>query len=118
MGGCRNRSGQIPFVSLRPLIVDVEIVVPVPGSLAVNIIFNEPMFVGALPSLGTFTLTSDGVPLACTPAAWVTPLKLGVNTTGNPPAVSGFVRQNVLDPNCYSAKGTYARPQTDLQWFP
>lgn len=98
--------------------MDVEVVVPVPGSLAVNIIFDQPMYVGALPSLGTFTLTSDGVELACTPQAWITPLKLGVNTTGNPPAVTGFIRQDVLDPNCYSAKGAYARKQSNLQWFP
>lgn len=118
MGDCRNHSEQIPFVQLRPLISDCEVTVPVPGAMAVNIIFDQPMNVGALPAVGTFTITSDGVPGPCTPTAWADPTHLGCQTALDPPAVTGFVRQDVLDTNCYSALGTYARPQGNLSWFP
>lgn len=118
MGDCRNRSVQIPFVPLRPVIADVEVTIPVPGAMAVDIVFDRPMDTASLPTVGTFTITSDGVPLVVTPIAWSDPIRLGCNTTGTPPAVTGWIRQNVHDSLCISAEGTYARPQTDLQWFP
>lgn len=118
MGDCRNLSEPIPFVPSKPVIVDCEVTIPVPGAMAVNIIFDQPMDTALLPAVGTFTITSDGVPLVTTPIAWATPTKLGCNTVGDPPAVTGWVRQNVHDPLCVSALGTFARPQVDLQWFP
>lgn len=89
-----------------------------PGAMAVNIIFDQAMDIGLLPTVGTFTITSDGVPLVVTPVGWATSTKLSCNTCGDPPAVTAFVRQNVHDPLCVSALGTFARPQSDLQWFP
>lgn len=86
--------------------------------MAIDIEFDQPMDVGALPTAGTFTCTSDGVPLVCTPIAWSDATHLGCNTTGTPPVVTGFIRQDIQDPLCYSALGTFARPQPDVQWFP
>lgn len=103
---------------LRPLIIDFEVTVPVPGALAGRIVFDRDMDTSLLPVVGTFTLSSDGVPLVMTPVAWTGLRRLDCNTIGTPPVVSGFVRQNVLDELCVSAAGTYARPQSDVQWFP
>lgn len=118
MGGYRHRSELIPFVPLRPLISDCVVTIPVPGAMAVRIIFDQNMDTTNLPAVGTFTITSDGVPLVVTPIAWDTPLLLACNTAGDPPAVSAYVRQNCHDDNVLSAKGTYARKQSNLQWFP
>lgn len=118
MGGYHSHSRRMPFVQLRPLIVDCVVTLPVPGAMVVNIVFDQPMDMGLLPTVGTFTVTSDGVPLVTTPVAWVSATELSCDTGGTPPGVSGFVRQNVLDPLCVSAVGTFARPQADLQWFP
>lgn len=107
-----------PFVPLRPVITDFEVTVPLPGLLAGRIVFDRPMNTAALPALGTFTLTSDGVPVDMLPVNWQSPTQLDCNTTGDPPVVTGFVRQNVLDTNCYSALGTYARRQANVQFFP
>lgn len=98
--------------------IDVVVTDPIPGQLAVDVEFDQDMNTGVLPALGTFTITSDGTPLACTPTAWSTVRKLNLLTTGNSPVVTGFIRQNILDVNCYSALGTFSRPQPDLQWFP
>lgn len=105
-------------MSLRPLIIDVEVTVPVPGALAVNIVFDQDMNVALLPAVGTFTVTSDGVPLVVTPIGWATARKLSCNTDGDPPAVTAFVCQNVLDVLCVSSLGTFARKQSNVQWFP
>ncbi len=86
--------------------------------MAGNIIFDQPMDEGLLPTVETFTITSDGVPLVTTPIAWISPTELQCNTTGNPPAATAYVKQNVLDPLCVSALGTFARPQSNVQWFP
>lgn len=118
MGGYRRNFEPIAFVPLRPLIVDVEVTVPVPGAMVVNIVFDQAMNQALLPAVGTFTVTSDGVPLACTPVAWTSATKLSCNTVGTPPVVSGYVKQNVLDVLCVSALGTYARKQSNVQWFP
>ena len=83
-----------------------------------NVIFDQPMNTGVLPAVGTFTVTSDGVPGVVTPVAWSSPTELNCNTLLTPPVVTGFVRQNVLDPLCYSVLGTFARKQSDVQWFP
>lgn len=102
----------------RPVIVDVIVTVPVPGAMGLRIAFDQYMGTGSLPVVGTFTVTSDGTPLVTTPTSWASPTLLDCTTTGTPPVVSGYVRQNVLDPLCFSALGTFARPQADLQWFP
>lgn len=118
MGGYRLNSVQIPFVPLRPLIIDFEVTIPVPGALAGRIVFDRDMDTSVLPTVETFTLSSDGVPLLMTPIVWTGTRRLDCNTTGNPPVVSGYVRQDLFDPLCFSSLGTYARPQSDVQWFP
>ncbi len=86
--------------------------------MGLDIVFDQDMDDSVLPAVGTFTVTSDGVPLVCTPTVWSTVRKLSIMTTGTPPVVNAFVKQNILDVNCFSALGTYARKQSDLQWFP
>jgi hypothetical protein len=96
----------------------VVVTVPVPGAMGIRIVFDQFMDGGQIPVVGTFTLTSDGAPLVVTPTNWANPTSLDCTTTGTPPVVSGYIRQNVLDPLCYSIPGAFARPQADLQWFP
>jgi len=103
---------------LRPLITDFEVTVPVPGALAGRIVFDQAMNTGTIPSVGTFVLTIDGTPWAMTPVSWTGNNKLDCNTSASPPVTTGYVRQDVLDPLCYSALGTFARPQANVQWFP
>jgi hypothetical protein len=86
--------------------------------MAGNIVFDRDMDTAALPTVDTFLISSDGVPLVTTPIAWTGPRRLSCNTTGNIPVVSGFVRQDFFDSLCISAAGTFARPQSDVQWFP
>lgn len=108
----------IPFVPLRPLIIDFEVTVPVAFNLAGRIVFDQAMNTGVLPALGTFTLTIDGSEFDMTPVAWTGDRRLDCNTVGSPPVVNAYVRQNFRDPNCYSLLGTFARPQANVQWFP
>lgn len=89
-----------------------------PGAMAVNIVFDQAMDTALMPVVETFTITSDGVPLTTTPVGWSTPTKLACNTNGDVPIVAGYVKQNVLDELCVSAHGTFARKQSNVQWFP
>lgn len=103
---------------LRPLIVDFEVTVPVPGALAGRIVFDQSMDTSVTPSLGTFTLTIDGTPWSMTPVGWTGTTKLDCNTSASPPTTTGYVEQNLLDTNCRSALGTFARKQSKVQWYP
>ena len=118
MGGCRNLSELITFVMPRPLMTDFTVTTPIP--FRGDIHWDRPMDEAVLPALGTFVLTVDGTPYECTPNSWSSSTQLNISTVGMPgaPAVSAFVRQTVLDPNCRSLAGTYARPQSNVQWFP
>jgi len=100
------------------VIVDFVVTVPVPGSLAGQIIFDQSMDTGHLPAVSTFELTVDGTPFAMTPTSWTDSDKLNCSTLASPPSSTGYVRQLVSDPNCYSSLGTFARLQSNVQWFP
>ena len=102
----------------KPLIIDFEVTVPVPGALAGRIVFDQDMDTGVVPSVGTFLLTQDGTPFPMTPVGWTGTDRLDCNTTASPPTTTGFVRQLILDTNCRSALGTFAKPQSNIQWFP
>lgn len=118
MGGCRKYSVPIPFVPLRPLIVDLAVTVPIPPLIGITIEFDQAMNQGVLPSDVTFEVTIDGVPAAVNVLAWQDATHLDCQYTGAVPIVSGYIRQLILDTNCVSLLGTYARPQSNVQWFP
>jgi len=118
MGGCPKDFGLIPFVPLRALIVDVQITIPIPPNVGIDIEFDQPMNQTVLPGNTTFEMTIDGTPLAIVVNGWSDATHLGCTYVGAMPAVDAFVRQLVLDFNCQSLLGTYSRPQSNVQWFP
>jgi len=98
--------------------VDVQITVPIPPNVGIDIEFDQAMNTAVLPGNTTFEVTIDGAPLAVTVNGWTDSTHLGCTYVGAIPTVDAYVRQLILDPLCYSALGTFARPQPNVQWFP
>jgi len=102
----------------RPVIDDVVVVVPVPGSLGIGIQFDQAMDTSVMPDAATLEVTIDSVVYPCTPSAWSGDRQLNCNTTASSPAVTAYIRQLKQHANLLSAMGTFARKQADLQWYP
>ena len=103
---------------LRPLIVDVQITVPIPPNVGIDIEFDQAMNTSVLPGNLTFRIYIDGGGLDVTVNGWTDSTHLGCTYVGALPTTSGQISQIRLDTNCYSALGTYARPQSALTWYP
>lgn len=108
----------IAFVPLRPLIQDAWVVVPIPPTIGVFIEFDQAMDQSVIPGNSTFQFLIDGVPKAVTVSGWNSATELSVTYSGSLPTVSAYVSQLILDINCRSVLGTFARPQGYLQWYP
>lgn len=119
MGGCRNRSEQIPFVPHDPLMIGAVYNFGPPFSKSVIVEFDVPMDQTSLPDVNDWDVLVDGVPKPMTGFVWGDPTHVAaIYGDFGDPLVDGFIRLNADDVDCKTLEGAHIRAPQIQQYFP
>lgn len=110
MGECPKKSGQIPFVLPRPVVIGAAVTAPIPFAVAIDLEFSEAMQTGLVPANANVEAVVDSVPVWGTFGSWTdaTHARYSFNI-GWPPPVNASVQLKVVDPNLKNIAGGACR---------
>ncbi len=98
MGGCRNHSGQIPFVQPSPEVIGAEVTDGTPFNVKIDLEFSKPMNTALTPGNVNVELVYDGNPSWLTFNSWADTTHARYRYAMAWPPTNATVQLKVVDP--------------------